>query len=56
MNPPRLVPLAIQWRIGVLRARLEKLSDWFQAAREARRLSPRAARILQDLKSAIRAA
>jgi len=55
MNLTRLVPAAIRWRINVLRARLDPLRDMLQAARAARRLEPRAARILQDLKSALRA-
>jgi hypothetical protein len=49
-----LVPLAVAWRVNALRARFARIADRRAASRAARGLSPRASRILQDLKAAVK--
>lgn len=54
MIPLRFVPPQIAWRLNAMRVGLDRLRDKRAASLAAQRLSPRASRILQDLKTALK--
>ena len=54
MTLMRFVPPQIAWRLVAIRCRLDRLRDKRAASLAAKHLSPRAMRILQDLKTALR--
>ena len=54
MSLLKFVPPQIAWRLNAMCLRLDRIRDKRAASLAAQRLSPRAMRILRDLKAALR--